>query len=97
MTEDPKINLSLCNIVILDNKLAGSQVSSKVNKLVGSQVYSNVLFLVKYKIMIIIIVLKHRYSFSSQNSTFVYSIPDLMQNNPYYSFFSVHKWFGEWR
>ena len=48
--------------------------------------YSNVSFLVKYKIMIIIIVLKHRYSFSSQNSIFVYPIPYLIQKNPYYSF-----------
>ena len=52
------------------NKLACSQVSSKVSKLVGSQVYSKVSFLVKYKIMNIILVVKHRSSFSPQNSNF---------------------------
>ena len=33
--------------VIITNKLAGSQVSSKVNKLVGGKMYSKVSFLVK--------------------------------------------------
>ena len=43
--------------IIPYNKLEGSQVSIKVNKLVVSQVYSKVSFIVKYKIMIIILVL----------------------------------------
>ena len=65
----------------MSNKLSVSQVSSKVNKLLGIQVYSKVSFLVKYKIMIIILVSKHRSYFSFQNSTFVYLIPDLTQKN----------------
>ena len=38
--------------------------------------------------MIILLVSKHRFSFSSQNLIFLYSIPDLTYENPYPSRFA---------
>ena len=81
--------------LLLIIKFVGSQVSSQVKKLVGSQVYRKVQFLVKQKTMIIILMLKHSSSFSSQNSNCVFSIPDLLQKNPQCSLFSIHTWFGK--
>ena len=52
------------------HKLASSQVSNTESKIVCSQVYSKVSFLFKQIIMIIILVLKHRYPFSIKNRLF---------------------------